>query len=98
MASMLAEKKRVPWLTKTGQHQETSGRESINNGTTAAAASGDADCGVSFCYQIQTLRAPRINLPGLDNPGGKASKYWADRGWKYRYRVEKEHVIATSSS
>eukprot|EP00946_MAST-07B_sp_MAST-7B-sp1_P000639 g639.t1 len=87
MASMLAEKKRVPWLTKTpASIKKPAVEKSINNGTTAAAASGDADCGVSgFCYQITNPQSPlgSQHCQELDNPGGKASKYWADRGWKY---------------
>ena len=84
---MLAGKKRVPWLTKTpASIKKPAVEKSINNGTTAAAASGDADCGVSgFCYQITNPQSPlgSQHCQELDNPGGKASKYWADRGWKY---------------
>lgn len=95
MASMIAGRKRVPWLTKTPAKTSQVAPTAITATTTQstqhsqkvnATISGDADCGVGdFCYQITNPQSPlgSQHCQELDNPGGKSSKYWADRGWKY---------------
>jgi hypothetical protein len=83
-AAKSAEKER-----REAEKRLASSQGRAKNATTSsssAAEAGDADCGVSgFCYQITNKQSPlgSQHCQELDNPGGTASKYWADRGWKY---------------